>query len=159
MCDGRRGTSSSRVTARSRLKRSAFAPSSWPPRGKPWSQRVWWKWSMLGDGDRCATWVGAWTAAGLFAGCLAFQRLRRTVSERTSEYFFLIFFFLVSSTESKISSLRNSNYPTRKAQHIWNIQIFGALLSKFTFGAYLPLPATSPCPPSHPLLPLAFRWW
>lgn len=45
---------------------------------------------MLGDGDRFVTWAGASTAAGLCAGCLAFQRLRGTMSKCTSEYELLL---------------------------------------------------------------------
>lgn len=77
-----------RVTVRCESRRFVFVLSSWLPRRRAWSQRVRWKWSMLGDGGRFVTWVGVWTAAGLCAGCLAFQRLLSTMSKHTSEYDF-----------------------------------------------------------------------
>lgn len=71
-------------------RRSASVLSLWLPRRRTWSQRVWWKWGMLGDGGRCATRVGVSTAAGLCAGCSAFQRLLNTMWKHTSEYGFLL---------------------------------------------------------------------
>lgn len=63
---------------------------------------------MLGDGDRFVTWVGASTAAGLYAGCSAFQRLRSTMSKHTSEYEF----FLLAALRATQFTFRNFSYRT-----------------------------------------------
>lgn len=76
---------SSRVRVRCKLRRSGSVPSSWPPRRRTWSQRVWWRWNMPEDGGRFATRAGVWTAVVLCVGCWAFQRPLSTTLKSTSE--------------------------------------------------------------------------